>query len=300
VAQPATRCAQLHAVSTRTATPFIDGLFFGEGPRWHDSRLWFSDFYDQAVFSVGTGGDKRREVDVPGQPSGLGWLPDGRLLVVRMTSREVLRREPDGTLVVHGSLHPWAGFHANDMVVSEDGRAYVGNFGFDLTALFEGKAEQCNTSLVRIDPDGTSHEAAPDMAFPNGSVIFPGGKLLVVAESFGERLTAFDVAADGTLSGRRVWASLPGRAADGICLDAEGRIWVANPAVNECLLVAEGGEIVDQVTTSLPCVACMLGGPDRRTLYCMTVPTTDDRIARTRRDAKIEQVEVDVEGAGLP
>ncbi|HUA95593.1 MAG TPA: SMP-30/gluconolactonase/LRE family protein, partial [Acidimicrobiales bacterium] len=124
MAQRAGRCAQLHGVRSRVAAPFLDGLFFGEGPRWHDGRLWFSDFYDEAVFSVGTDGDKRREVDVPGQPSGLGWLPDGRLLVVRMTSREVLRREPDGSLVVHGSLHPWAGFHANDMVVSEDGRAY--------------------------------------------------------------------------------------------------------------------------------------------------------------------------------
>jgi sugar lactone lactonase YvrE len=284
----------------RTTNLLVDGLFFGEGPRWHEGRLWFSDFYDEAVFSVGTGGDRRREVDVPGQPSGLGWLPDGRLLVVRMTSREVLRREPDGALVPHGTLDPWAGFHANDMVVADDGRAYVGNFGFDLPALFEGRGEPCRTSLVRVDPDGTSHEAAPDLAFPNGSVIFPGGEVLVVAETMAGQLTAFDVEPDGILSGRRVWAPLPGRAPDGICLDAEGRIWVANPVTTECVLVAEGGEIVDQVTTELPCVACMLGGSDRRTLYCMTAPTTDERVARTRRDARIEQVEVDVPGAGLP
>ncbi len=287
-------------MATRSTRPFVEGLHFGEGPRWHDGRLWYSDFWDEAVFSAGPGGDTRREVDVPGQPSGLGWLPDGRLLVVRMTGREVLRREPDGSLVHHGSLDPWAGFHANDMVVSGDGRAYVGNFGFDLPALYEGRGEPRPTSLVRIDPDGTSHEAAADMAFPNGSVIFPGGTLLVVAETMAGRLTAFDVAPDGALSGRRLWAALAGRAPDGICLDAEGRIWVANPVSTECVLVREGGEIVDRVRTSQPCVACMLGGPDRRTLFCMTAPTTDDRVVRQCREGRIEQVDVEVGGAGLP
>lgn len=287
-------------MNERTTEPFLDGLFFGEGPRWHDGRLWYSDFEDEAVFSASPDGDRRREVDVPGSPSGLGWLPDGRLLVVCMTAREILRREHDGELVRHGTLHPWATFHANDMVVAPDGRAYAGNFGFDLTAFLEGEGTPCNASLVRVDPDGTSYEAAGDLAFPNGTVIFPGGRTLVVAETMGGRLTAFDVGADGALSGRREWAPLPGRTPDGICLDAEGYIWFANALTAECLRVAEGGEIVDRVATTQPCVACMLGGPDRRTLYCMTAPDAAQRKSGGKRQARVEQVRVDVPGDGAP
>ena len=211
-----------------------------------------------------------------------------------------MRREPDGTLVRHGSLAPWATFHANDMVVAADGRAYVGNFGFDLEPLFDGKGEPCTTSLVRVDPDGTAHEAASDLYFPNGTVISVDGRTLVVAETMAGRLTAFDVADDGSLSGRRTWADLPGTTPDGICFDAEGCIWVADAITTECLRVAEGGEVVDRVVTAERCFACMLGGDDRRTLYCMTAPTSDDRKVQLSRDARIEQVRVDIPGAGLP
>jgi len=290
-------------MSSIPTEPFLDGLHFGEGPRWHEGRLWYSDFFDHAVFSVGEGGGndgRRTEAEVPGQPSGLGWLPDGRLLVVSMLDRIVLRREADGSLVRHGTLAPWATFHGNDMVVAADGRAYVGNFGFDLYALYDGKGEARNTSLVRIDPDGTAHEAASDMAFPNGSVLFPGGRTLVVAESMAFRLTAFDVAPDGTLSGRRVWATLEGCAPDGICLDADGCIWVANALGSECRRVAEGGEVVEMVATSQPCFACMLGGDDRRTLYCVTAPSSVEREVRDRREGRIEQCRVTTPGAGLP
>jgi sugar lactone lactonase YvrE len=286
--------------STRTTERFVDGLRFGEAPRWHEGRLWYSDFFEGAVFSAGPSGDRRRELDVGGRPSGLGWLPDGRLLVVSMLERVVLRREHDGVLVRHGDLAPWATFHGNDMVVTADGRAYVGNFGFDLTAFFDGEVEPRTTSLVRIDPDGSSHEAAPDLSFPNGSVLFPDARTLVVAETLATRLTAFDVALDGALSGRRTWAELPQCAPDGICLDAEGCVWVANALAAECLRVAEGGEIVDRVVTSQPCFACMLGGTDRRTLYCVTSPTSDEREVRDRRDGRVEQVAADVPGAGLP
>jgi sugar lactone lactonase YvrE len=284
----------------RQARPFVDGLFFGEAPRWHDGRLWYSDFFDRAVFSADESGLRRREADVPSQPSGLGWLPDGQLLVVSMLDRTVLRREPDGTLVTHASLAPWATFHGNDMVVSTEGRAYVGNFGFDLYSFFEGKAEPSTTSLVGIDPDGTAHEAATDLAFPNGSVIFPDGRTLVVAESMALRLTAFEVAEDGSLSGRREWAPLPRCAPDGICLDADGCIWVANALGPECLRIAEGGEVVDRVVTSQPCFACMLGGGDRRTLYAVTAPSSEPHIAGAGRQGRIEQARVDVPGAGLP
>lgn len=284
----------------RRAEPFLDGLHFGEAPRWHGGRLWYSDFFDESVFSVGPGGERRQEVRVPGRPSGLGWLPDGRLLVVCMVERSVLRLEPGGELVPHGSLSPWATFHANDMVVDTRGRAYVGNFGFDLTAAYDGRATPCDTTLVRVDPDGTAHPAAPDLSFPNGSVVFPDGRTLVVAETVGGRLTAFDLAGDGTLSGRRAWAELPGRTPDGICLDEEGCIWAANALTPECLRVAEGGEIVDRVTTSQPCFACMLGDDDRRTLYCMTAPSSRESEVAARRAGRVERARVAVGGAGLP
>lgn len=280
--------------------PFLDGLYYGEGPRWHDGRLWYSDFFDEAVFSVGDDGAARREVEVPGSPSGLGWLPDGRLLVVAMAERRLLRREPDGDLVPHGDLRPWAAHRANDMVVDSQGRAYVGNFGFDLEAFFEHRAGPATTSLVRVDPDGRAHEAATDLSFPNGTVLFPDERTLVVAETFAGQLTAFSVAGDGTLSDRRVWATLPGCAPDGICLDAEGCIWVANALGPECVRVAEGGEVRARASASQPVFACILGGPERRTLYCCTAPTSRASEARQARHGRIELVEVGVPGAGRP
>lgn len=287
--------------AARKTEPFIDGLRFGEGPRWHDGRLWYSDFYAHAVFSVDEGGDRRKELEVENQPSGLGWLPDGRLLVVSMIDRKVLRQELDGSLVVHGDVEPWATWHANDMVVSSDGRAYVGNFGFDLDAAFGGASDVIReTSLVRIDPDGTSCEAAADMGFPNGSVIFPDGRTLVVGESMRGRMTAFDIGEDGSLSNRRVWGQIEGVAPDGCCLDAEGCIWVANAFGPEAVRVAEGGRILERVQTTQPCFACMLGGADRRTLYCITAPSSLSHEVRDRQDGKIEQVRVEVPGAGLP
>jgi sugar lactone lactonase YvrE len=288
----------------RTAGPFLTGIDFGEGPRWHDGRLWYSDFYHHAVYSVSESGDDRRvEVEVPEQPSGLGWMPDGTLLVVSMKDRKVLRQLSDGSLTEHADLRPWATWHGNDMVVAENGTAYVGNFGFNLEALFAGGPDAppiSTTSIVRIDPSGVASEAAADMAFPNGTVIFPGGKLLVVGESFGTRMTAFDINDDGTLTNRRVWAQLELVAPDGCCLDAEGCIWVANALGSECVRVAEGGEVVDRVATSQNSFACMLGGADRRTLYCITGPSSNPSDVAGLGLGKIEQARVDVPGAGLP
>lgn len=283
-----------------TAQPFLDGLYYGEGPRWHDGRLWYSDFYDGAVFSVGDDAVPRREVEVPGRPSGLGWLPDGRLLVVSMRDRALLRREESGDLVRHGDLAPWATHLANDMVVDAAGRAYVGNFGFDLDGFFEGTVRPTTTSLVRVDPDGTAQEAATELSFPNGCVLFPDGRTLVVAETFARQLTAFDVDADGTLSNRRAWASLAGCAPDGICLDAEGCIWVANALARGCVRIAPGGETVGRVATGQTSFACMLGGPDRRTLYCCTAPTSQASEARRARLGRLERADVDVPGDGRP
>jgi sugar lactone lactonase YvrE len=296
------------APTARQSEPFVDDLCFSESPRWHDGRLWFSDFYDSAVYSVDPAGRRRQEVDVPGQPGGLGWLPDGRLLVASRLERLVYRLEPDGALVLHGQLRPWATFHANDMVVSAEGRAYVGNFGFDLDAASgEREWEDIATPgghdtavLVRVDPDGTSHLAAEELSFPNGSVITPEGRTLIVAESLAARLSAFTVAADGTLSDRRVWAGTGTAAPDGICLDAEGGVWVANARAAECLRLAEGGRVLDRVVTSQRCFACMLGGEDRRTLYCVTAPADTSEGPGADRGGRIEAVVVPVPGAGLP
>jgi sugar lactone lactonase YvrE len=288
--------------------PFVEGLTFGESPRWRDGRLYYADFYAGTVMSADESGEVRVEVEVPGEPGGLGWLPDGRLLVVARKPRTVMRLEPDGSLVEHGDLNPIAAFYGNDMVVDAAGRAYVGNFGFDLDGFIEERGHVAlveppgppTTSLVRIDPDGSAHEAATDLSFPNGSVITPDGGTLIVAETLAGRLTAFDIGEDGELGGRRVWASLPWFAPDGICLDAEGHVWVANAINAECTLIAEGGEVVDRKTTSQTCFACMLGGADRRTLYVMTSPTSTESVVSTTRSARIEQVRVDVAGAGLP
>ncbi len=293
---------------TLESRPFLDGLYFGECPRWHGDRLWYVDFYASTVCSAGESGDTRTEVEVPGQPAGLGWLPDGRLLVVARKPRTVVRVEADGTLSHHGDLKPAATFYGNDMVVDRDGRAYVGNFGFDLHGVIEEKGERGlmeppgppTTAVVRIDPDGSSRVAADALSFPNGTVITPDGKLLIVAETLAGRLTAFDVGEDGELSGRRVWAPLPWCAPDGICLDAEGRVWVANAVAPECLLVSEGGAVHSRVRTTQTCFACMLGGSDRRTLYLMTAPTSTESVASANRDGRIEQARVPVGGAGLP
>ncbi len=283
-----------------------DGIHFGEGPRWHDGRLWFSDFFAHAVKSVSLAGDLRTEFTIDDQPSGLGWMPDGSMLIVSMTKRQVLRRTADGRIGVHANLSAIATWHCNDMVVAADGRAYVGNFGFDLDAAMAGGRRvgalepQQTAKLAMVARDGTVSTAATDMHFPNGSVITPDGKTLIAGETFGMRLTAFDMAADGSLSNRRVWAQTAPRLPDGICLNAEGAIWIANPAAPECALIAEGGKVLDVVETGDPCYACMLGGEDGRTLFMLTAaPLTGERHA-SDPVGKIRVTKVAVPHAGLP
>jgi sugar lactone lactonase YvrE len=277
---------------TRT---LVDGLRFPEGPRWHDGRFWFSDMHSGVVLAVDDSGRSEVIVEVAGEPSGLGWLPDGRLLVVSMQDRRLLRLDPDGLSEV-ADLSALASYHCNDMVVDAAGRAYVGNFGFDLHA---GESP-APANLVLVHPDGRNEVAAPDLHFPNGVVITPDGRSLIVGETFGGRLTAFDVAADGTLSGRRVWAQLDGAVPDGICLDAEGAIWVASPVGKGGVMrVLEGGEITDRIAVEHEAFACMLGGRDRRTLYICTAPDSNPEKTGDR-GGRIEVVEVAVPGAGLP
>ena len=289
-----------------TATRLLaTGLHFGEGPRWHDGALWFSDFFDHAVKTVDLDGRLKVEVTIADRPSGLGWLPDGRLLIVSMTERALLRVD-DHDVVLHADLSNIAAFHCNDMVVDAVGRAYVGNFGFDLdTAEINGTldevlASHTGATLARVDPDGTVHAAADGLLFPNGTVITPDGRTMIIAESLGKRLTAFDIADDGSLSNRRVWADLGRRVPDGICLDADGAVWVANPMTPECFRVAEGGEILDVIETDNRCFACMLGGPDRRSLFMLTSRYSLAIEASVHRSGNVLVTEVACPGAGLP
>jgi sugar lactone lactonase YvrE len=281
------------------------GVYFGEGPRWHQGRLWFSDFYDHAVKSVDASGAMRTELEIDDQPSGLGWLPDGRLLVVAMHRRQVLRVDPDG-VKTHADLRGIAAYHANDMVVDREGRAYVGNFGFALDEALKQRgvesviADHPTARLACVQPDGSVQEAAADLHFPNGSAITPDGGTLIVAETLAMRLTAFDIGPQGTLSNRRVWASLGNRAPDGICLDANGHVWVANAIAPECVLIAPGGEVVATVETHQNCFACMLGGADRRTLFMMTAPSSLPEVVSTSRQGHVECAEVVAPGARWP
>lgn len=283
-------------MSPRPAEIVADGLAFPEGPRWHDDRLWVSDQHAGRIVTFAATGRVETFAEVPTGPSGLGWLPDGRLLAVAMGARAVLRFDADGP-VVHADLRPLVTGDCNDMVVDAAGRAYVGNFGFDLY----GGETPCETVLVAVAPDGTAHVAAEGLAFPNGSVITPDGRTLLVGESMAGRISAFTIADDGSLGGRRPWATLAGATVDGMCLDAEGCVWVACPATGRALRVREGGEILDEVGGSHPGVyACMLGGTDRRTLYLCTAPSHEPERTLAERTGRIEAASVSVPGAGFP
>jgi sugar lactone lactonase YvrE len=293
---------------TNAATRIITDHAFTEAPRWHDGRLWFSDFYVGQVFSANEdGSDVRVEATVEHQPSGLGWLPDGRLLIVSMRDQKILRREPDGDLVVHADLSSHMTGHANDMVVDDQGRAYVGYFGFDLM----GGAPLESAGLCRVDPDGAVTGVATDLWFPNGMSITPQGVLLV-NETMGNRVTAFDLGEDGTLSNRRVWAEfapvpterefekvLPQLvlSADGGTLDNEGGLWVADATGGRLVRVVEGGEITDEIQPGTGVFACALGGADGRTLFACTAPDFFEEARRNAREAVILAIPVAVPAA---
>lgn len=274
----------------------LDGLAFPEGPRWHDGRLWFSDMHSHTVIAVDEDGDREDIAEVKNRPSGLGWLPDGRLLIVSMTDRRLLRREADGSLEEVADLTPFASHHCNDMVVDREGRAYVGNFGFDLDA----GDKSVTTNLILVTPEGDVSVAASDMAFPNGTVITDDGKTLIIGETFGGCLSAFDIESDGSLFNRRVWAPIKAAVPDGICLDAEGGVWVASPVSAEVFRVLEGGEVTDRFSVSTQAFACMLGGSDGRTLFVCTASSSNPTDCAKNRDGRIEAFSVDVGRAGLP
>jgi sugar lactone lactonase YvrE len=238
----------------------MEGVVFGESPRWHDGRLWFSDWGANQVIALGTDGSHEVVVTVPSFPMCIDFLPDGRLLIVDSAQRRLLRREPDGLLVPHADLSevsekPW-----NDIVVDDRGNAYVNTIGFD----FPG-GEFAPGLVVLVTPEGTVSRVADNLAFPNGMAITPDGSALVVAESYANRLTAFDISGDSDLSNRRVWAETPGDHPDGICMDAEGAIWYADVGNQHCVRVYEGGQVQATVDLDRGAFACALSrGEDPR------------------------------------
>lgn len=281
-----------------TLTPFIDNLGFAEAPRWHAGALWFSDIVRQRVCRASDDGRCETLLTLEDdEPSGLGWLPDGSLLLVAMQRHDILRWH-DGQLSRHAHTRPLSRVRLNDMVVDARGHAYVSNFGFD----YERGEAVCGTHLVRVDADGGVHSAATDVLCPNGLALSPDGKRLYVGQSASADILEFAVAEDGTLHEREVFATLPeGRICDGICLDAAGALWIASPVTREFLRVERGGVISHRIDTgSRHAIACVLGGEQRRTLYCATSATMSLRRAHEQRQGRIEQLTVDIPGAGVP
>jgi sugar lactone lactonase YvrE len=300
-------------VSDHELTVLSEGGAFFEGPRWRDGRWWVSDMYRHAVFAITPEGDEERVLEVEGQPSGLGWLPDGDMLVVSMRDHRLLRHHGDGTVTEHADLSDVCTGVLNDLVVDAHGRAWVGDFGFDLMAF----DDPVSASLKRVDPDGTVTVAAEGLIFPNGAVVTDDGGTLIVGETLGNRYTAFTIDDGGTLRDRRVWAQLGPEvtlgsaidtleqlrvAPDGCALDAEQHIWAADGIGGRCIRVARGGDIVDEVRApeGLGIFACMLGGDDGRTLLLCAAPDYFEANRRETREAVLLTTRVDAPHAGLP
>jgi sugar lactone lactonase YvrE len=276
----------------------MTGLVFGEQPRWHEDRLWFSDWGTQEVIAVDLEGNSEVILEGRSFPLCVDWLPDGRLLVVSAREGLLLRRESDGSLVTHADLSrasdPPAG---NELVVDGRGNAYVNGGGFDLMA-----GEAFAPGIVAlVTPDGSARQVADGIAFPNGMLVTPDNATLIVAESYANRLTAFDIAADGSLSNRRVWADLHDGVPDGICLDAENAVWYGDVPNMRCVRVSEGGEVLQTIELDRGCFACALGGADRRTL-CMTATEWSGpaNMFAGPRTGQVLAVQAPAAGAGWP
>ncbi len=280
-------------LNTRT---LVSGFAFPEGPRWHGGCLWFSDQHDAKVHVVRPDGVEVEAFEVPGQPSGMGWLPNGDLIVVSMLEKRLYRRR-DGKLSVHAELKALHPGNSNDMVVAANGNAYPGNIGYD----FDAGGTYRPTVIALVTPDGKVSVAADDVACPNGCVITPGGRTLIVAESAGCNLMEFDIETDGTLTNRRSFAKLGKVIPDGICLDAEGCVWVAAPFEHAVLRVRRGGEIVDRVPIkSARPYACMLGGSDGKDLFLCCATNHEPHITVEVRTGRIDVARGPAPRAGWP
>jgi sugar lactone lactonase YvrE len=276
----------------------MTGIAFGEQPRWHEDRLWFSDWGPQEIIAVDLEGNSEVILRAPSFPCCVDWLPDGRLLVVSAREGLLLRRESDGSLVTHGDLSgvsdPAAG---NELVVDGRGNAYVNGGGFDLMA-----GEQFAPGIVAlVSPDGAARQVADRLAFPNGMLVSPDNSTLIVAESYAKRLTAFGIADDGSLSNRRVWADLGEGVPDGICVDAENAVWYGDVPNKRCVRVREGGEVLATIELDRGCFACALGGEDRKTLFMIATDWSGPaNMFAEPRMGKVLTAEAPAPGAGRP
>jgi sugar lactone lactonase YvrE len=280
-----------------TLKTLAEGFVVLETPRWRGDRLWMSDVFGEAVYTMSEGGESTLVARVPGRAAGISILPDGRCVVVSQANRKLMLVGADGALSVYADLSSFAPYDLNDTVCDELGNIYAGHFGYDLY----NDAEPEPASLILVTPTRESRVAAEGLEFPNGMVITPDGTTLIVAETFVGRLTAFDRAPDGSLSNRRVWAALGERTPDGIGLDAEGGVWVASFLTGEFVRVLEGGAITDVIPVpGKRAMACTLGGADGKTLFCMTFEGTLDDIVAGRKGARVEVCQVAVPGAGSP
>jgi sugar lactone lactonase YvrE len=274
----------------------MTGITFGESPRWHDDRLWFSDWGTQEVIAVDREGRSEVIVHTPASPFSIDWLPDGHLLIISGPDGLLLRREPDGSLVTHADLSGLSDHSWNEIVVDGRGNAYVNNIGFD----FAG-GEFAPGTVALLTPEGPARQVADGVAFPNGMAVTPDNSTLVMAESYASRLTAFDIAADGTLSGKRVWADLGDGFPDGICLDAEGAVWYADVPNKRCVRVREGGEVMQTIELDRGCFACMLGGIEGTTLFMVAQEWSGtESTAGGQRTGQLLTAPAPAPGAGWP
>jgi sugar lactone lactonase YvrE len=289
-------------VSKESSVPqlrtLLTGIAFGESPRWHDGRLWLSDWGAKEIVAADLQGGSEVMVRVgfPSFPMCMDFLPDGRLLVVSARDGLLLRREQDGSLVTHADLSSLSGHPWNDIVVDGRGSAYVNNIGFD----FPG-GDFAPGTIALLTPDGSAREVADGLAFPNGVVVTPDNSTLILAESYASRLTAFDIAADGGLSNQRVWADLNGGVPDGICLDAEGAVWYGDVPHKRCVRVSEGGEVLQTIELDRGCFACMLGGAGNTALFMVAQKWSGPaNMTGGPRTGQVLTAQVPVPAAGWP
>ena len=271
------------------------GIAFGESPRWHDDRLWFSDWGAQELVAVDLAGESEVVARVPSSPFCIDWMPDGRLLIVSGGDGRLLRREPDGSLLTHADLGRLSRYPWNEIVVDGRGNIYLNGIGFDFPA-----GTFAPGIIAMVAPDGSVRQVADDVAFPNGMAVTPDGGTLIVAESYANRLTAFDIAADGGLANRRVWAEVGNDHPDGICLDAEGTVWYADVGTRRCVRVREGGEVLRSIELDRGCFACMLGGPDGRTLFMVATVFDPATMFGGERTGQILTTRAPAPGDGWP
>jgi sugar lactone lactonase YvrE len=278
----------------------LGGLSFGESLRWHQDRLWLADWGAQEIVAVDSRGrpEVMARVDFPAFPMCIDWLRDGQLLIVAARDGRLLRQEPDGSLAIQADLsglaepgHPW-----NEIVVDGRGNAYLNNQGFD----FPGEQFAPGT-IALLTPDGSAWPVADGIAFPNGMAITPDNSTLIVAESYGQKLTAFQIAADGSLSRPRLWADLGDGVPDGICLDAEGAVWYADVPNRQCVRVREGGQVLQTIHLDRGCFSCALGGPDGTTLFMVATQWRGtDRMTDKSRTGQLLAAQASAAGAGWP